>query len=346
MSHFIMLDAFAEPFRTHGLACGERGRLPEALIPSLRPQLHRLARMTSGGRIRFVTDAPQLRIEAVLAEASLKTNMTLLLHSGFDLCEGTGPAARHIAAVRPAAQGDVPFEPLDGFTVDRILNQTVALPGGKRLYTLYLPVFCALEKLSIGFPEGYAAEPAPDYTVALPVVFYGSSITQGACASRPSLTYPARVCRMLDSDFINLGFAGQGRGDPAIAEYIASLPMKALVMDYDHNAPDAQWLGDTHWRFYEQAVEKSPQTPVLFMSRIRPALINDDEQLRAECRQAVEKSYSRAIGERGIHAGFLNGSEVFGALPDECLTDMLHPNDAGFEKIAACVLPMLQALLQ
>ena len=156
MPHFVMRDAFAAPFRVHGLACGERGRLPETLIPSLRPELHRLACMTSGGRVRFVTNAPQLRIEAVLSDASLKTNMTPLLHSGFDLYEGTGREARHIAVVRPAAQGGVPYEPLDGFTLDRIVAKTVDLPKNGQLYTLYLPIFCALDDLKIGFPQGFS----------------------------------------------------------------------------------------------------------------------------------------------------------------------------------------------
>jgi len=346
MSHFVMLNAFTAPFCVHGLACGERGRLPEALIPSLRSELHRLARMTSGGRIRFVTDAPKLRVEAVLSDASLKTNMTALLHSGFDLYEGTGRKARHIAVVRPAAQGGVPYEPLDGFTIDRIVSQTVDLPKNGRIYTLYLPVFCGLDDLKIGVSQGFTVEPAPDYAIAKPVVFYGSSITQGACASRPSLTYPARVCRLLDVDFINLGFAGQAKGDAVVAAYIASLPMSALVMDYDHNAPDAEWLRNTHWLFYRQAVQNALRTPTLFMSRIPSSMTADDAQIYADCRRIVMENRDRAVRENGPRTEFLNGLDVFGETADDYLTDMLHPNDCGFTKLAACVLPKLRVLLR
>ena len=345
MQPFRMWNAFASPFRIHGLVEGERGRLPEKLIPSLRPEMHRLARMTSGGRIRFVTDAPQLRIEAILADTSFKTNMTPLLHSGFDLYEGEGTRMQRIDVVRPIAQGDVPFEPLDGFAIERAVGKTINLPVGKRLYTLYLPIFCALEKLEIGLTEGFEVERAPDYKVALPIIFYGSSITQGACASRPALTYPARVCRMLDADFINLGFAGQAKGDYEIAEYLSALPMKAFVMDYDHNAPDAKWLRETHWRFYERVLEGAPQTPTLFMSRIPASSIVDDEQNRVACQQVVEESYRRTIRERDIRASFLSGTTVFGECFEDNLLDLVHPNDCGFKKIAACVLSKLEELI-
>ena len=85
----------------------------------------------------------------------------------------------------------------------------------------------------------------------MPVVFYGSSITHGAAAGRPGNTYENFISQKYNLDYVNLGFAGQAKGEVNMAEYIAGLRMCAFVCDYDHNAPDADYLEKTHYRFYE-----------------------------------------------------------------------------------------------
>ena len=83
-----------------------------------------------------------------------------------------------------------------------------------------------------------------------PVLYYGSSITQGGCCSRPGNTYQAVVSRRLNIDFVNLGFSGNARGERAMAEYVAAQPMSAFAFDYDHNAPSVEHLKNTHYDFY------------------------------------------------------------------------------------------------
>ena len=83
---------------------------------------------------------------------------------------------------------------------------------------------------------------APEYRIKKPVVYYGSSITQGGCASKPGSSYESILSRRFDCDYINLGFSGTAKGEDEIVDYIKGLEMSVFVMDYDHNAPTTEHL--------------------------------------------------------------------------------------------------------
>lgn len=109
-------------------------------------------------------------------------------------------------------------------------------------------------------------KPTP-YSIEKPIVFYGSSITQGGCASRPGNSYTHIICRWLDANMVNLGFSGNAKGEPEMAELISQIDMGALVMDYDHNAPDAEYLLNTHENFFKIIRSNHPYLPVIFVSK-------------------------------------------------------------------------------
>ena len=116
-----------------------------------------------------------------------------------------------------------------------------------REYTLNLPLFNEIYELYIGVEKGSSLVSHNDYRIEKPVVFYGSSITQGVEASRPGTSYESVISRNIDCDYINLGFAGCAKGEEEIAEYISEIDMSAFIMDYDHNAPDSEHLKKTHY---------------------------------------------------------------------------------------------------
>ena len=111
-----------------------------------------------------------------------------------------------------------------------------------RSFVINFPLYTDVCELYLGLEESAKVEAAPDYEIKVPVVYYGSSITQGGCASRPGTSYQAIISRRLNCDYVNLGFSGNAKGEPAIAEYIAGLEMSVFVYDYDHNAPNPEHL--------------------------------------------------------------------------------------------------------
>lgn len=338
-------DVRQEPFTLHGLAAGEEGfaRLPTTLFSQISEKLINLAYKTSGVRIRFSTDAPQMTLHMRLADTAFKTHMTPLSTAGAEIWQGEGHAMRRVGVVRPAAAGNVPFEALDGYALEQNVLCTIPLSGKKETVTIYLPIFAGVEKVEVELPAGMLPQPPSPYTITSPIVFYGSSITQGACAGRPSLTYPAIVSRALDADFLNLGFSGNALGEQEIAHYIATLKMTAFVMDYDHNAPTAEHLEKTHWPFFKIIRSAHPEMPILIISRPRTGRSNE---LTDACRLVIENTYrmTRTAGDQ--QTMLLDGKDFFPpGEEDSCLMDFVHPNDYGFRLMSERVLSSLRSIL-
>ena len=116
-------------------------------------------------------------------------------------------------------------------------------------------------------------------------------------SSSDSLIYAAIIARRLDSDFINLGFGGSAKAEPAIMDYIAGLDMSVFVYDYDHNAPDAEYLKNTHYEGYRRFRAAQPDTPVIMASKVD---YHSDAETNETRRRIVMESYKRGLEAGGI----------------------------------------------
>ncbi|MDR1892884.1 MAG: hypothetical protein LBQ48_07755 [Oscillospiraceae bacterium] len=204
-------------------------------------------------------------------------------------------------------------------------------------------MYSALSDLYIGLRDGSELLPGGEYVNEKPVVFYGSSITQGGFASRPGNAYPAILSRRLNMDFINLGFSENAKGEIEIAEYMAGLPMTAFISDYDHNAPDIAHLKLTHLRLYEIIRKQNPELPYLILSKPDVDISPKDARLR---REIVYDTYKRAAesGDRNVY--FIGGERLFGGAGRDCCTiDGCHPNDLGFYRMADVIGEVISAVL-
>ena len=177
-----------------------------------------------------------------------------------------------------------------------------------------------------------------------PIVFYGSSITQGGCVSKAGSAYPTILCRRLDAVQINLGFSGNGKGEENIARHIASLPMSMFVMDYDHNAPTPEHLEKTHEPFFRIIREMQPELPIVSLSRPSFDMNPDENAVR---REIIRNTYEHAVAAGDQHVVFVDGELFYGQTDrDMCAVDGTHPNDLGSWRIAEALEPILWKALQ
>ncbi|MBR6916255.1 MAG: hypothetical protein IKN36_07835, partial [Clostridia bacterium] len=176
-----------------------------------------------------------------------------------------------------------------------------------------------------------------------PVLFYGSSITQGACASRPGLSYPAILGRRLDFEVINLGFSGSARGERVVAELIASLPLSAFVFDYDHNAESAEELERTHEPFFKIVREAQPSLPIIMISKA-DGLSGREQTLKR--RDVIKKNYESALARGDRNVWFIDGTLIYGDDAENCTVDNAHPNDIGFRHMVDAIYPVLKEALE
>lgn len=326
------------PFSIYGLAPNKENtlcRLPLDWLPRMSDGVQNLSWHLAGGVVRFTTDSPGLALVWKLKGAGVMPHFTACGQSGMELFEETEQGVQQVRNFLPQMN--------DGCGCR--LNQTsyTDLPGGLRHYALYLPLYNGLEELLIGISPGAQLLPGRAPKLSKPILFYGSSITQGGCATKCGSCYTHILCRRLDAAHINLGFAGNAKAEPAMAEYIASQSMSAFVMDYDHNAPDADYLAKTHQPFFRIIRKAQPELPILLVSKPD---YDKSPPMAQKRREVIRHTYEAALAEGDQHIWMLDGQTLFGESDrDLCTVDGTHPNDLGFLRMADAIEPILRKML-
>lgn len=305
---------------------GTYRRLPEAVAQTVSPRVQALSAHTSGGRVRFRTDSPYIAISARMPVVGKMPHFALTGSAGFDLYAD----GRYVKTFVP------PFKVQDGY--ESVIELGTA---EMRDITINFPLYSAVSELYIGIcDKAVLREPQP-YRHEKPVVYYGSSITQGGCASRPGNCYSAILSRKLDFDYVNLGFSGSGKGEKEIAEYIAGLDMSVFVYDYDHNAPTVEHLKQTHESMFQTIRQKNPQLPIVILSRPKCDLTDEEKERLSIIRATFENA--KAKDDANVY--FLDGMTLMAMAAGEGTVDGCHPNDLGFASMARALEPLLGKIL-
>ena len=320
-----------EPFKIYGnIKRGDDGllyRLPREVAEKTNTGVLALSTNTAGGRVRFRSDT---KIVAVIAKYNSVTHMPHFSVTGRRGMDLYADGIFISTFIPPNDMPNLAFEAKVGVSGD----------NRERDFTINLPIYQDLVDLYIGIEESATLAAPTPYKNEKPIVFYGSSITQGACASRPGNTYISHLSRWLDSDFINLGFSGSARGEQAIVDYISGLDMSVFVCDYDYNAPTVEHLEATHLPLYRRVREKNPDLPIIFMTRPGGVLYSD----RLPRRAVVKKTYDIAVSEGDKNVYFLDPNEHMPFMADEGTVEACHPNDLGFYFMAKALLPILECI--
>ena len=321
-----------EPFEIRGLAVheGERFcRLPLDLLKSCSEGINVLAWHTAGARVRFtLKKATRLAIRCESLNSGMMSHMPLTGSAGVDLYVN----GEFRQAIRPADSHGGYFE---GETKIKVRTAHVEIN---------LPLYNGIKNLFIGVEKDAVLDAPKPYRIDVPIVYYGSSITQGGCASRPGNSYEGFLSRRLKADHINLGFSGSAKGEEEMANYIAGLHMSAFVFDYDHNAPTVEHLKNTHERFFKIIRAAQPTLPIILVPK--PDCDNDPaDSARREA--VIRETYANAIKAGDENVYIVDGKKLFGLTErDACTVDRTHPNDIGFYRMAAAIYPVLKQALR
>jgi len=211
----------------------------------------------------------------------------------------------------------------------------------KREITINFPLYSNVRDLYIGLQEDAITEEAKPYKSDKPIVYYGSSITQGGCASRPGMSYQAIVSRSIDYDYINLGFSGNAKAEDEMIDYIKNLEMSVFVYDYDHNSPSVEHLSSTHEKMFKAIREKHPDLPVIMMPRPKHYL----SDVEKERRRIVETTYKNALAAGDKNVYYISNEELTEMCKGEGTVDNAHPTDFGFASMAKPIIKVLKTIL-
>jgi hypothetical protein len=312
-------------------------RLPARAEKLVRRTVWGLSRHAAGLCVRFRSDATSLQARWALTGKGLAMpHMPATGVSGLDLYARDGKGQwRWLGIGRPTAQS----------TTASLVR---GLPeAGMREFLLYLPLYNGVSSVEVGVPADSKLEKAPPRPAyRKPLVFYGTSITQGGCASRPGMVHTAILGRRLDWPVINLGFSGNGRLEPELARLMGEIDAAVYVLDCLPNLGPDEVAKRTE-PFVRLLRKARPETPIILVedrSYANSALLPGPRRHNAGNRAALRKAYLKMYYEGVASLHYQPGEALLGD-DGEATVDGSHPTDLGFQRQADAMLPLLRYTL-
>lgn len=282
-------------------------RLPAKAKGVVRQPVWDLSLNSAGYCVRFVTEAPTIHVKWDLRSPSLAMeHMPATGVSGVDLYARQAGGWRFVGVGRPTR---------------RLANEATFYNPGATEFALYLPLYNGVTAVSVGVPAGKTLSPAP--ARGEPVAIYGTSITQGGCASRPGMAYTAIVGRKLDVPVINLGFSGNGQMEPELADLLAELDPAAYVLDALWNMTP-EMVTERTAPFVRKLRAAHPDTPIVLVEDC--TIRNNIPTTKGKLLRGIFEQLKQE-GVKGLY--FISAEGMMGP-DDQGTVDGCHPTDLGF----------------
>ncbi len=308
-------------------------RFPARAEALVRPRVWEFSRHTSGLNLRFHSDATEIWVRwTLLSDRLAMPHMPATGVSGLDLYAKENGRWYFVGAGIPKSTSVNEVKIVSGLSPSASAKE----------YRLYLPLYNGISQLEVGIPEGSSLQFLPP-SQASPIVFYGTSITQGGCASRPGMSYSALLGRKLNVPIINLGFSGNGKSEPEVAELLAELQPAAFVLDPLGNMETEQ-VANRLPVFIEILRQRHPSTPILIhenvyypTTRVVPSRLH-----RVEASNAVLNKIVKQRNAKGDHNISIIPACDLTVDDGNTTVDGTHPTDLGFLRMADQMEPYLR----
>jgi hypothetical protein len=313
-------------------------RLPAEAEGVVREAVWSLSHHSAGMSVRFVTDSPTIAARWSARSGSLAMNhMPATGVSGLDLYVKQNGAWGWVAVGVPGKQQG---------------NESTLIakaPGGFHEYLLYLPLYNGIESLAIGVKAGTTLGKAPAYPSnrAKPMLFWGTSILQGGCASRPGMAYPSIIGRRMQRPTINLGFSGNGKMDPELTALIAKLEVAAYVIDCAPNM-DPDLIAERTEPLVQTLRKAHPETPIVLVENVpyqQGWFLEAKRDAYVKKNAALKAAYGRLTAQGVKRLYYVPCDRLLGS-DHEATVDGTHATDLGFLRMADAIEPILRRSLR
>lgn len=311
-------------------------RLPARLEGKTRQPVWDLSKNCSGLAIRFRTNSPVIAAKWEVTVDVVMNHFAPSGIKGLDLYCLKNGKWQFVNSARPVKKITT------AIIIDHMIEKEME-------YMLYLPLYDGLSSLEIGVnPMSTISNPQIDSPRKdKPVVFYGTSITQGGCASRAGMSYPNQLSRMLDRQTINLGFSGNGQLDLEVAEAMTEIDASCFVVDCLPNVSVSQ-MNEKYLRFLEIIREKKPDVPILLVETVLFPHMYFDQTVFAllhEKNATLKKIFDERKKKGDRHIYYMKSDKLIGT-DYESTVDGVHMTDLGFFRMSQNMYPVLRKLIK
>ncbi|NOY95051.1 MAG: hydrolase [Chlorobi bacterium] len=296
-------------------------RLPKSYKGKVRKPVWNLSKSSAGITARFLSNSNIIKVRWEVLENLTMNHMAETGIKGIDLYLKDGGNWRYVNTARP--QGKIS---------DVLLINN--MPGKMREYKLFLPLYDGVVSLEVGI-DSLSQIVKPQRRKGKPIIFYGTSITQGGCASRPGMVHTSIISRKLNVECINLGFSGNGKMEKPIAEVIAGIDALFYVIDCVPNMDSAE-IHQNAIPLLEIIRSKRPTTPVVFVERMIPEKAILDEVARNNSygkNKALRIEFEKMLQKGFTNIYYINNQGGLGS-DGEATVDGSHYTDLGFMRFA------------
>jgi hypothetical protein len=321
-------------------------RFPTSSLPHLPNPIQELATNPAGGMLRFRTRTELIAFETFRPETHHFDRFSAYFQYGLDIYRDGKWFACLICN-------------------KGIQNQWITTdPDTEHEYSIYFPPYNTIELRTLilegdevhfppaQYPEGPTLSPAAPFKTTGKIVIYGSSITQGANASRGGLTYPARIGRILDGEVVNMGFSGAGKGEHEVSDLLAAIPdVCCYIMDWGCNiaeAAEASTITERYPYLVDKIRANHPNVPIIYVNTQifqREFSKPEIQNAFAFVRQTIQANFERDRNAQHPCA-FVEGRDIIGPEDFDCTVDGVHCNDWGFTRYVDALVPIIREVLK
>jgi hypothetical protein len=331
-------------FSVYGRLHDERNfnRLPSKYETVVRPEVWNLSKNSAGISIMFRTNSPVIKVKWTLLNNTSLANMAKIGVGGVDLYCLAGKKWEYV-------NSGVPYGKRNESTLISGMDTTY------KEFMIYLPLYDGVDTLEIGISDGSSISRRENKSSAgiKPVVFYGTSITQGGCASRPGMAYTTIISRRLGVEVINLGFSGNGRLEQSVGQAVCEAEASLVVLDCLPNSP-VDTIRKNALPLIRQIRKCHPETPILLVeSSVTDASYFPQSEFYSGNRNSsirqqngeLKLVFNQALSEgiSGLH--YLEADNLTGD-DNEGTVDGVHPSDLGMLRLADKIQSVIEQILK
>lgn len=312
-------------------------RLPQRAQADVTPALWNLAQQAAGLSLQFQTNAPKITIKYVVTGNLAMPHMPTTGVSGLDLyaINRKGTWRREIA--NGYHFGDTCsftfYTHRTGYTANQTLD-----------YALLLPLYNGVKFLEVGIPEHSSLEWIPQPTEK-PIVIYGTSIAQGACASRPGMAWGNILARKLNKPIINWGFSGNGKLETGMLNFVSEVDAALYILDCLPNLAKEPYLADLSKRITDAVtlLRSKHSAPIILVDHASGSF--DKGNYHTQKANKISKDTYKALRAAGVkNLHYLSYQDI--NLAEDALVDYVHPSDYGMDQIATAYAKKIRKILK